>query len=68
MEAFLSAMWCREAFQWLGVQDVAEFDSNLCSVFCLLGEEKKYIEMAGGLFFPGPDMPCCYATWDFHGC
>jgi hypothetical protein len=32
---------CREAFHGLGVQDVAEFDSDCCSVFCLLGEERK---------------------------
>jgi hypothetical protein len=29
------------AFYGLGVQDVIEFDSDQCSVFCFLGEKKK---------------------------
>jgi hypothetical protein len=31
----------REAFHRLGVQDVTEFDSDLCSVFCLLREKNE---------------------------
>jgi hypothetical protein len=40
---FFSAEWHGEAFHGLGIQDVAEFDSDRCSVFCLL-EEKRKIE------------------------
>jgi hypothetical protein len=38
---FFSAVWFREAFHGLGIQDVTQFDSAWCSVFCLLGEKKK---------------------------
>jgi hypothetical protein len=31
----------REVFHGLAVQDVVEFDSGCCSVFCLFGEKKK---------------------------
>jgi hypothetical protein len=34
--------WHRESFQGLGAQeDVAEFDSDRYSVFCLLGERER---------------------------
>jgi hypothetical protein len=41
--SFLSSVWHGEAFHGLGVQDVTEFDSDGCSVFCLMeqGEEKE---------------------------
>jgi hypothetical protein len=38
---FFSAVQHREALHGLVVLDVTEFDSDWCSVFCLLGEEKK---------------------------
>jgi hypothetical protein len=49
LEPAKGGKWCccfqcsvgREAFHGLGVQDVAEFDSDWCSVFGLLGEERK---------------------------
>jgi hypothetical protein len=58
------AAMCREAFHWLGVQDVTEFCSDLCSVFaCLEKKErgkKREREMARGLFFffTKRDTPC----------
>jgi hypothetical protein len=48
----------REAFHGLGVQDVTEFDSDSCSVFCLFGVKEKKKRNGQGAFFPGPDMPC----------
>jgi hypothetical protein len=36
-----NAVQHREAFNRLGVQNVRRFDSDWCSVFCLLGEERK---------------------------
>jgi hypothetical protein len=40
--AFLCAVQLGEAFHGLGVQDVAELDSDWYSVFCLMeGEEKE---------------------------
>jgi hypothetical protein len=55
----------REAFCRLGFQYVTEFDSDWCSVFCLLGgkkEKKKRERNSQGAFFPEWDMPCwlCY--------
>jgi hypothetical protein len=49
----LSVAWHRETFHVLRVQDVAEFNSDCCSIFCLL--RKK---MARRIFSPGQDMPC----------
>jgi hypothetical protein len=58
---FFSAVWCREAFHGLGIQDVTEFDSYWCSVFCLLGKNKK---RNGQVFF----FPQGWEMWDFCGC
>jgi hypothetical protein len=44
--------WHREAFYALAVQNVTEFDSDQCSVFCLLGEKKEK-ETTRGLFSQG---------------
>jgi hypothetical protein len=52
-DAFFSAVLHREAFPGLRVQDIAEFDSDRCSVFCLLGEEKKRERNSHRAFFPG---------------
>jgi hypothetical protein len=38
---FFNLAWCREAFHGLVIQDVSEFDSDRCPLFCLLGEEKR---------------------------
>jgi hypothetical protein len=48
-------------------QDVAEFSSDWCSVFCLLEEkEKKERKRNGqGSFVPGPDMPCWLCCMGF---
>jgi hypothetical protein len=61
--------WCylvqhREDFHELGVQDVAGFDSDLCSVFFRRRMKRK--EKWSRFLFPGTelDMPC----WDFCGC
>jgi hypothetical protein len=53
--AFLIAAFYREAFHGLGIQDVAEFDSDWCSIFCFWGGKKKRSHQ--GAFLPGPDMP-----------
>jgi hypothetical protein len=47
----------REAFHRVGVQDVTEFDSAWCFVFCLLKEKKKRGRSTQG-FFPRADTPC----------
>jgi hypothetical protein len=49
----------REAFHGLGVQDVREFNSDQCSVFRFLREEKenKKEKLPGGFFFPGQSRP-----------
>jgi hypothetical protein len=48
-----SALWHKEAFHEIGVQEVAWFDSDRCSVFCLFGEERtKKKREAAGAFFP----------------
>jgi hypothetical protein len=48
-----SALWHKEAFHEIGVQEVAWFDSDRWSVFCLFGEERtKKREKWLGLFFP----------------
>jgi hypothetical protein len=53
----LSVEQCREAFYRLGVQDVREFDSDWCSIFCLLREKNKKKKQPG-FFFPGRDTLC----------
>jgi hypothetical protein len=53
-----SMAWHREAFHGLGVQDVAEFNSNWHSTFSLLEEKKKKKRNGQGSFFPGGDTPC----------
>jgi hypothetical protein len=61
--------WHREAFYALAVQNVTEFDSDQCSVFCLLDKEKEREEARG--FFPrdgGQTHLPDYARWDFRGC
>jgi hypothetical protein len=72
---FLNAAGCKEASHGVGVQDIAEFDSDWCSVFCLLGErqkkkKKKWERERNSLvfFFQGQTcLPGC-VTWDFHDC
>jgi hypothetical protein len=57
---FFSATQCREAFHGLGFHDITEFDSDCCSVFCLLGEKRKREKKGNGLgafFSPGPNTP-----------
>jgi hypothetical protein len=49
---FLRAVHHREAFHGLGVQDVTEFDSDWCFVFCLLEERKLNKKKWPGGFFP----------------
>jgi hypothetical protein len=63
--SFLSAVWCGEALQRPGDQDVSEFDSDCCSVLGLMEEEEKGEKgrekpQWGGRFpraGPGPDLP-----------
>jgi hypothetical protein len=60
-----------EAFHRLGVQDVTEFDSDWCYVFCLLRERKKRkkkIETAWGFFLQGRTCLAGCAMQDFHSC
>jgi hypothetical protein len=60
-----SAVWRREAFLRLGVQDVTELDSDWCFIFCLLGEERKK-RSCWGLFSQGggTHLALC-AVWIF---
>jgi hypothetical protein len=41
VSTFLSAACHGEAFPRLGVQDVAEFNSDWCSIYCLMKEEEQ---------------------------
>jgi hypothetical protein len=54
----------REAFHGLGVQDVAEFNTGCCSVFCFLKEKFLKREKLPGGFFPRTDTSCwlCHAS------
>jgi hypothetical protein len=58
-------LWHKEAFHRLGVQDVAQFNSDCCSVFCLFGEKNRKEKGPEGFFFPGPDTPCWLCCMGF---
>jgi hypothetical protein len=61
--------WHKEVFYGLMVQDVTEFDFDQCSLFCLLGGEKKGERvLARGLFSQCGTCFAGCAAQDFCGC
>jgi hypothetical protein len=68
---FSSVAWHREAFHRLGVQNVTEFDSDWCCVFCVLGREKKERKEnrnSQRLYSQSQAYLAGCAVWDFPGC